>query len=126
MEAALQKAKARSRAVYVYELPDEIKILNDEYVRESIGLVKLTMDEEMSGAERAAGVQAKMAYNWARSALVEVDGRPLKKDEAEDEAILRNTDPVIRDLILEAYADISTNPKEVTKKFLKSRKVKVG
>lgn len=128
MEAALLKAQERelTRPVYEYELPDEVKKLGDKYVKSSIGLVKLRMDEEIAAAERAAGNQAKLAYNWARYALVQVDGRLLNKGEAEDEVVLMNTDPQIRELILEAYADISSNAKDVTKKFLGSRKVKVG
>lgn len=128
MEAALLKAQERelARPIYEYDLPEEVQKLGDKYVKKSIGLVKLRMDEEIASAERAGGNQAKLAYNWARYALVQIDGRPLDKANAEDEIVLSNCDPLIRELILEAYADISSNPKETTKKFLGSRKVKVG
>lgn len=128
MEAALQRAQERShdRAVYEYELPEEIQALKDRYVQKSVGLVKLRMDEEITAAEKAGSNQAKLAYTWARFALYEVDGRRVKKDEGEDETIITNTDPLIRELIVEAYADLAANTKETTKKFLGSRKVKVG
>jgi len=113
------------RPVYEYELPEEM-VDQDEFVRRSVGLVKLKMSEEIAASERAGGNQAKLAYNWARFALVEVDGRKLNKAEAEDERVLEHADPVIRELILEAYSDMSTvKSQAVTKKFLGSRKVKV-
>ncbi len=118
------KAKADNRVVEEFELPDELQGM-DEFVKKSIGLVKLKMSEEVAAGERAGSNQLKLAYNWARFALVEVDGRRLKKDEAEDEKILEHTDPTIRDLIVQAYAEISTAGTGVTKKFLKTRKQKI-
>jgi hypothetical protein len=125
MEAALQIPRRRDRPVFEYTLPDEMKG-QDEYVKQSIGLVKLEMSEEIAASERANGNQAKLAYAWARFSLVEVDGRKLNKAEAEDETILEHCDPQIRELILSAYADMSTTEAGVTKKFLGSRKMKVG
>lgn len=123
--AAFGVPARRDRVVYEYELPEELAD-KDEYIKKSIGLIKLEMSEEIAASERAGGNQAKLAYAWARYALVEVDGRPLKKAEAEDEAVLEHTDPVIRELILEAYADMSSAKAGVSKKFLASRKIKAG
>jgi len=117
--------RKRDRVVFEYELPEELAG-QDEYVKKSIGLVKLLMSEEITAAERAAGNQARLAYAWARFSLAEVDGRKLNKGEAEDETILENCDPAIRELILSAYADMSTASDGVSKKFLGSRKIKLG
>jgi hypothetical protein len=125
MEAALNIPRRRDRPVYEYDLPEEIAG-QDEYVKKSIGLVKLEMSEEIQAAERANGNQARLAYSWARFSLVEVDGRKLNKGEGEDETVLEHCDPSIRELILSAYADMSTTKEGVTKKFLASRKVKIG
>lgn len=125
METAGLNVQKRNRAVYEYELPEELAG-QDQYVKKSIGLVKLEMSEEIAAAERASGNQARLAYAWARYALVEIDGRRLKKEEAEDETILEHCDPQIRALILEAYADMSTAKDGAQKKFLASRKIKVG
>lgn len=122
---ALQPPPRRDRPVYEYELPEEIAG-QDEYVKKSVGLVKLEMSQEIAASERAGGNQARLAYAWARSALVEVDGRRINKGEGEDESILEHCDPQIRELILSAYADMSTTKDGVTKKFLGSRKVKIG
>src|SRR5262245_47211917 len=98
------------RPVYEYELPDELAGC-DDFVKKSVGLSKLKMSEEIAASSNAGGNQTKLAYAWARAALVEVDGRRVDKSEGEDERILENTDPQIRELILSAYADMSTSSK---------------
>lgn len=112
------------RPVYVFDLPEELAG-QDEHVKQSVGLVKLTLDEEMQALARAAGDSIKMAYYCARASLVEIDGRKLNKGEAEDESVLRHADPVIRQLIVAAYGEISTTSEENSKKFLASKRVKV-
>lgn len=123
--AVLNLPRKRDRVIYEYDLPEEM-VGQDDFVKKSIGLVKLEMSEEIAAAERANGNQARLAYAWARYALWEVDGRRLNKAEAEDETILERTDPQIRELILAAYADVSTTKDGVSKKFLGSRKIKAG
>lgn len=117
--------KRAARPIYEYTLPAEFVALEDDYVKKSIGLVKLDMDEEIKATANIKGNQARLAYNFALLALVEVDGRPVNKGEGEEETILRNTDPVIRELILTAYTDMSTASEGATKKFLASKKIKV-
>lgn len=114
------------RTVYEFDLPEELTTLDDPWVKKSIGLVKLSMKEEIAAGENSKGNQARLAYRMARFALWEIDGRRLKKEDGEDETILENTDPQIREMILLAYADMSAAPDDVAKKFLKSRKTKVG
>lgn len=125
MDAASLK-KPDNRPVFEYELPPELAELNDQYVKKSIGLVKLKMSEEIAASNNTGGNQTKLAYNFLRAALVEVDGRRIDKAEAEDETIIENTDAVIRSLMLDAYTDVSGASPAVTKKFLGSRKIKVG
>lgn len=117
--------KPDDRPVYEYELPEELQKLNDKYVKKSIGLVQLKMSEEVSASNTAANNQTKMAYNFLRMALVEVDGRRIDKSIGEDETILENTDAVIRSLMVDAYADVGGASPATTKKFLASRKIKV-
>lgn len=114
------------RPIYVFELPEEVIALNDTYVKKTVGLVKLTMREELAALDLAGGSSAKAGYFMVIKALVEVDGRSINKADAEDESILNYTDPVIRSLIVDAQTDISGNTKETSAGFLKSRKVKVG
>ena len=119
-------AKKRERPIYVFTLPPELVALDDEHIKVSFGLVKLDMDEEIRSTGHIKGNQARMAYNFARYALVEVDGRAINKAEGEDEKILREIDPILRSEILEAYSDISTAPEGVSKKLKASRKIKMG
>lgn len=128
MENALRQfEEAQSkRPIYVFDLPDEVVALNDAYIKKSIGLVKLTMRDELAALDLAGGSSAKAGYYMVIKALVEVDGRTVNKADAEDEAILNYTDPVIRSLIVDAQTDISGNTKDTSAGFLKSRKVKVG
>jgi hypothetical protein len=117
--------KKDERPVFEFDLPQELVALQDPFVKKSIGLVKLKMSEEIQASEKASGNQAKLGYNWARYSLVEVDGRRLDKSVGEDESVLENTDPMIRELVLAAYGDISVTDKTVEKKFLATRRMKV-
>jgi hypothetical protein len=118
-----QQAK---RPIYVFDLPPEIQALDDQYIKKSVGLVKLTMREELNALDLAGGSAAKAGYYMVMAALVEIDGRLLNKGEAEDETILNSTDPAIRSLIVEAQTDLTGTTKESSKSFLASRKVKIG
>lgn len=107
-----------------FELPDEIAN-KDSYIKKSIGLVKLKMSQEMRCAELAGQAGAKMGFLMARMALVEVDGRVVDRSIGEEETIMEHTDPMIRELVIAAYAEIATVEVVSAKKFLKSRKTKV-
>lgn len=128
MEAALKAHEQleAKRPIYVFDLPPEAVELGDTYIKKSVGLVKLTMREELAALDRSGGSAAKAGYYMVIAALVEVDGRRVKKEDAEDETILNRTDPMIRTLIIEAQTDLSGSTNDVTKAFLKSRKTKIG
>lgn len=128
MDAVLRAHQEVSdkRPIYVFELPEDFQKLNDQYVKKSVGFVKLKMREELRCLDQAGGSSAKAAYYMVMAALVEVDGRPVQKQDAEDETIVNNVDPSIRSLMVDGYADISGTDKEATKVFLKSRTVKIG
>jgi len=114
------------RAVYEYDLPEEVQALGDKYVKKTIGLQKLRMREELAALDKAGQSAAKAGYFMVLAALVEVDGRRLDKANGEDERILNRCDPAIRALIVEAQADVGSVPKGASDAFLKTRRVKVG
>lgn len=131
MDSALKayEEQQASRPIYVFDLPEDAVALSDKYIKKSVGLVKLTMREELEALDQAGGsanAGAKAGYFMVLKALVEVDGRRINKGDGEDEIILNNTDPAIRSLIVEAQADLTGNTKKASADFLKSRKVKVG
>ncbi len=118
-----QQAK---RPVYIFDLPEEAQALDDEYIKKSIGLRKLTMQEELQALEMAHNKPAHAAFYMLVTSLVEVDGRAVNKGDGEDERIVNNADPMIRSLLVDAQASLS-GPTNVSKDaFLKSRRVKVG
>ena len=114
------------RPVYEYDLPQEVAAIRDSMVKKSVGMVKITMQEELRAIERAGQNPAKLGYFFAQASLVEVDGRRLDKSVGEDESVLNHTDPIIRALILDAYLDVSTSTSKVKDVFIKSRRVKAG
>jgi len=114
----------RDRAIYVFDLPDGIRG-QDSFIKESVGLVKLELAEEIRAGDRAGANMASMAYNMAKIALVEIDGRPLNKADGEDDRVFDKCDPQIRQLIMEAHAELSTPMVGASKKFLASRRMKV-
>lgn len=113
-------------AIYTYSLKEAGLVDEQDVIKESIGMRKLTLDEEMKAIQSSAGSNVKAAYLSARMSLVEVDGRVLDKTVGEDESVITRTDQQVRELILSAYADISSVSEVTSKKFLASRKVKVG
>ncbi len=122
----IEKAAARQssdRVVFEFDLPPEIAG-TDDYIKKSVGMVKLKLSEETKCGERAGINVTALSYLFAKAALYEVDGRRLNKGEAEDDKVFDNCDPTIRQLILEAYADISTPSGGASKKFLASKKMK--
>lgn len=128
MDAALkqyEEAQAK-RPIYVFDLPPSAVELQDQYIKKSVGLVKLTMREELDALDRAGRNAAKAGYYMLETALVEVDGRPVSRADAEQERILNNTDPAIRTLLVAAHTDLSGSSADDETLFLKSRKVKVG
>lgn len=116
--------KADNRPVHTFKLPEDLVGI-DEYIKESIGLVKLRMSEEIKASEIAASNQTRLAYAMMRMALVEVDGRKVNRAEGEDETILENTDPAIRELLILAFTAIASSKGDQAKKFLASRETKV-
>jgi hypothetical protein len=128
MDTALKayEEQQAKRPIYVFDLPPEIVELNDSFIKKSVGLVKLTMREELAALDLAGGSAAKAGYYMVMAALVEVDGKLLNKGDGEDEKVLNGTDPAIRSLIVEAQTDLGGAAKKSADTFLKSRKVKVG
>jgi hypothetical protein len=126
MEDIRTAAEGRNtqRAIYEYTLPEELQG-QDNFIKKTIGLVKLKMSEEVKCAERSGSNQVKLSYLFLRDALVEVDGRKVNKGDGEDETILENCDAAVRSMLLEAYADMSTVENKQVKKFLGSRTIKL-
>lgn len=123
-DGALQGApQGPARAVYEYDVPESMR---NDVVRQSIGMQKLRGNDEVEATKRAHGDSVRLAFELVKMSLVEVDGARLKRGEGEDETVWNNMEPMLRQLLLAAYAELHTPEDDVTANFLKARRVKVG
>ncbi len=110
---------AKIRAVYEYKVPPEVANGIDK-----VALVKLTAREEMMATSRARNDAIRLAYELAKSSLVEVNGEVIDKTNGDDDVMWESMDPLIRDLVMTAYGDLHSTPTEVAKSFLDSRTIR--
>lgn len=127
MDAVLKAAedRQRARAIYEFDLPEDLILLEDPWIKKTVGFSKLKMSEERKSIERAKGDPTQVGFFMVMSSLVEVDGRPVNKGEGEEETILENVDPAIRSFMVEAYSQISTGKEGAQKKALAAPRTKV-
>jgi hypothetical protein len=121
----LQQAAAQAprRQVYEYPIPVELSWDGKEH---SVGLVELTSDEELMAAKRAQNEAMRLAKELAKASVYEIDGKRLSVvDGSADEAWGRFGAP-LRNLLVEAYADIHVASDKAKAHFLGGRKVKVA
>lgn len=128
MERVLQavQEQQQQRPVNRFTLGPKMRALGDPYIKQSVGLVKLTFQQEVEAAEIAkGGSQMRAGFYVLVQSLVEVDGRRINKGDGEDERILNNTDPAIRDLIASAHRSLTNASVEEEQLFIESREVVV-
>src|ERR1700744_85788 len=97
---AQHEAREAARPIYEFDLPPDLVSINDTYIKRSVGMVKLTMQEELDAIDAARRDAGKTAYHMVMKALVEGDGRKVNKGEAEEYTIVNYTDPAIRSLLV--------------------------
>lgn len=112
------------RPVYVFIVPDHLKCEN--IVQQSVGLVKLSPEEELKASKRAGENAYALAFELAKASLYKVDGRRINIAEAEDELVWKKIDPELRQLILTAYNKLHSPEEKVAKDFLDGMKMTVG
>ena len=116
-------AQANARPIYEYKL--SAKLAGQcEHVKESVGLVKLTADEEMRAAERSGTNIGKLASELASACLKEVDGHELDVSKGEDVIVWNRMLPEIRSLVTTAYAKLHNAEPEEVADFLASVEIK--
>lgn len=116
-----------TREVNTYDVPKTVAKASGVT---QVGMITLTADEELLCYKKARGDNAKLASELAKACLVEatVNGA-VKKLAAHDgsvDSFFANVDPRIRQLLLQAYADLHAVESEDSESFLKSRKLRVG
>ena len=120
--------KTTTREINTFELPEKLAELTG--VKE-VGLVTLTADEELLCYKKSRGDNAKLSSELAKACLVEstANDGTVKKLAAHDgtvDSYWKHCEPKLRQLVLQAYADLHAVESEDTESFLKSRKLRVG
>jgi hypothetical protein len=122
-----EKKKKNTREVNTYDVPPSVAEASGIT---QVGLITLTADEELLCYKKSRGDNARLAAELAKACLVEatVNGevRQLASEDATVDTFFKDCDPRIRQLLLQAYADLHAAEPEDTESFLKSRKLRVG
>ena len=109
-----------TRAVFTYTVPvgmgGDIK---------SVGLVELTASEELMAAKRASGEGARLAYEMAKTSLVEVNGSKVGLADGSADSAWNKMPPKVRNLVIQAFASLHAPPEDDAASFLASRQVRV-
>lgn len=119
------EAVKRERAVYVFEIPQEIIEELGPEIR-SLGFRELTAGEELAATKRSKSDPLRLVVELVKQALV------LVNDEAvslANQSVDRRWDEFpakIRSLCLTAYSEIHNPEEESQKAFLKSRVTKIA
>lgn len=117
-------AHARTnRAVYEYDFPATVQ---QETGFATVGIVALTVEEEMMAIQRADGTPAKLAFELAKQAMVSLGGKPVNTGDASADRAWQAIGPSGRRLVTEAFGEINTPQKPQLEAFLGSRRVVVG
>jgi hypothetical protein len=116
---------ADSRPIHVYKIPANLQGCT---VRE-IGLVQLTVADELAGAARvaAAGNSAmRLAQEGALSSLVLADGKKVSVYDGTADKVWEALGPKGRQLAIMAYSKIAMASEQDLAGFLESAEIRVG
>jgi hypothetical protein len=111
------------RPKHTYKIPSQIA---EATGTASVGLVELTAMEEMQATKKAGTDTMRIAFELAKSSLVEMNGKPLSRANGEHDSAWQNMHPKIRSLVLQAYTKIHQPESDEVEGFLESATVEVG
>jgi hypothetical protein len=116
-------AKELDRSLHIFTVPPGLAA--ETGVKE-LGIVKLTVGEEVTAAKRTRSQPMKLANELTKFSLRMVNGEPVNMGDGTAEEHWANFDPKVRLLALTAYTELHQPEEDDMDFFLKSRKVKVG
>jgi len=114
-------ARERERPVHVYSVPPSLAGLG---IR-TIGLVELTVEEEMIAQKRGRNDAMRIASELAKESLRMIDGRVLSSADGSLDAAWAALHPKLRTLVTTAFNDLHSPTDHEAIGFLKSRQVVV-
>ena len=118
-----ERASGASRPVYRYDVPRKLAKISGI---EKVGLVQLTPDEELMGTKRARNDQARLAFEWAKQSLVEVNGKPVSLADGTSDKAWNDMHPKVRGLVVVAYGELHTPEEDEITDFLGSQTTTIG
>jgi len=110
------------RPLHVFRVPE---VLHHYGVTE-LGLVELTLEEELRATQRARNDQIRLAGELAKESLRMVNGQMVKTSDGSAERALAKFHPKVRQLLLQAYSELHTTTRDEAASFLASHEVRVG
>ena len=121
-QLADRAARNNERVIHTFKIPES---LASHGVKE-IGLVELTMEEEMLATRRSRGDAVRLAYEYARECLRVVDGKTVRTMDGSADRVWNAMHPKVRQLVIRAYGVLHQPKMEEDSAFLESHEIKVG
>ena len=90
-----------------------------------VGIVELTIDEEMMAAKRSGNDPMKLAWELAQESFRALDGAKLSTGDGSANRAFADLPPKARALIVTAYQNVNNPPQTELDAFLKSHSIQV-
>ena len=113
--------KDNARQVYTYTVP-----VKQSGKVKKVGLVELTVQEELMAAKRAQGDSHRLAYELSLQSLREIDGQAVSVGDGSADKAFNEMGPKVRQLVMQAYVKIHGAEDSDAADFLSSQEIKVG
>ncbi len=108
----------KAEVVYTYDVGPS---LHDEI--RSVGLVELTAEDEIAATRRARGDSIRLAFELGKQSLRYIDGKRVGLGDGSVDTQWERLGARLRNLVLQAFADINSAEDDQIATFRKSRKV---
>lgn len=107
-----------SRTKYTYNIPTGAEVPTT-----SVTLVELTAEEEMMATKRSRNDPIRLAFELAKSSLINVDGVVLGAGDGSLDRVWEKLHPKVRSFVMQAFNQIHAPREEDVSTFLASRQV---
>lgn len=121
-QLADRNSRLNDRVIHTFKIPET---LASHGVKE-IGLVELTMEEELLATRRSRGDAVRLAYEYAKECLRVVDGKTVRTVDGSADKVWGALHPKVRQLVIRAYGVLHQPKMEEDSAFLESHEVRVG
>lgn len=121
-QLAERSTRLNDRVIHSFKIPESLA----SYGVKEIGLVELTMEEELLATRRSRGDAVRLAYEYAKECLRVVDGKTVRTIDGSADKVWSAMHPKVRQLVIRAYGLLHQPKAEEDSAFLESHEIKVG